>query len=159
MYVSHTATCRLLTEMKLFSSPCHRYIRLSFGPPMEDLDKGWDLWDTVVTLPTNVYQVWTRWNESYARVARRTTLLALAMPRRTDIELTSKHHARNAKYDFSHHVTVSYRVLFCMYQPAEKLKAQGTVNCTATNAGGACDLWQNMTQKHASAAPASSRLC
>jgi aspartate/methionine/tyrosine aminotransferase len=24
----------------LFNSPCHHYVRLSFGPPMEDLDKG-----------------------------------------------------------------------------------------------------------------------
>ncbi|EIM89782.1 PLP-dependent transferase [Stereum hirsutum FP-91666 SS1] len=26
----------------LFSSPCHHFVRLSFGPPMEDLDKGLD---------------------------------------------------------------------------------------------------------------------
>ncbi|KIK44800.1 hypothetical protein CY34DRAFT_802261 [Suillus luteus UH-Slu-Lm8-n1] len=26
----------------LFNSPCHHYVRLSFGPPMEDLDKGID---------------------------------------------------------------------------------------------------------------------
>lgn len=24
----------------LFNSPCHHYVRLSFGPPMKDLDKG-----------------------------------------------------------------------------------------------------------------------
>ena len=24
----------------LFSSPCHQFVRLSFGPPLEDLDKG-----------------------------------------------------------------------------------------------------------------------
>jgi hypothetical protein len=24
----------------LFSSPCHHFVRLSFGPPLEDLDKG-----------------------------------------------------------------------------------------------------------------------
>jgi len=24
----------------LFNSPCHHYVRLSFGPPIEDLDKG-----------------------------------------------------------------------------------------------------------------------
>jgi len=26
----------------LFNSPCHHFIRISFGPPMEDLDKGLD---------------------------------------------------------------------------------------------------------------------
>ncbi|KAH8099553.1 pyridoxal phosphate-dependent transferase [Cristinia sonorae] len=26
----------------LFNSPCHHYVRLSFGPPLEDLDKGLD---------------------------------------------------------------------------------------------------------------------
>jgi len=26
----------------LFNSPCHHYVRLSYGPPMEDLDKGLD---------------------------------------------------------------------------------------------------------------------
>ena len=25
----------------LFHSPCHHFVRLSFGPPMADLDKGW----------------------------------------------------------------------------------------------------------------------
>lgn len=24
----------------LFNSPCHSFVRLSFGPPIEDLDKG-----------------------------------------------------------------------------------------------------------------------
>jgi hypothetical protein len=24
----------------LFHSPCHHFVRLSFGPPLEDLDKG-----------------------------------------------------------------------------------------------------------------------
>lgn len=24
----------------LFNSPCHHFVRLSFGPPIEDLDKG-----------------------------------------------------------------------------------------------------------------------
>ncbi|KAH7107602.1 aminotransferase [Auriculariales sp. MPI-PUGE-AT-0066] len=32
----------------LFSSPCHHYIRLSFGPPMEDLDKGLDAMERVL---------------------------------------------------------------------------------------------------------------
>ena len=26
----------------LFHSPCHHYVRFSFGPPLEDLDKGLD---------------------------------------------------------------------------------------------------------------------
>jgi len=26
----------------LFHSPCHHFVRLSFGPPMADLDKGMD---------------------------------------------------------------------------------------------------------------------
>ena len=26
----------------LFSSPCHHFVRLSFGPPLESLDKGID---------------------------------------------------------------------------------------------------------------------
>jgi hypothetical protein len=26
----------------LFHSPCHHYVRLSFGPPLEDLNKGLD---------------------------------------------------------------------------------------------------------------------
>jgi len=26
----------------LFNSPCHHFVRLSFGPPMADLDKGID---------------------------------------------------------------------------------------------------------------------
>ncbi len=26
----------------LFNSPCHRFVRISFGPPMEDLVKGLD---------------------------------------------------------------------------------------------------------------------
>jgi DNA-binding transcriptional MocR family regulator len=26
----------------LFNSPCHHFVRLSFGPPLEDLDKGLD---------------------------------------------------------------------------------------------------------------------
>ena len=25
----------------LFNSPCHHFVRLSFGPPLEDLNKGW----------------------------------------------------------------------------------------------------------------------
>ncbi|OJA10209.1 hypothetical protein AZE42_05130 [Rhizopogon vesiculosus] len=32
----------------LFNSPCHHYVRLSFGPPMEDLDKGIDAIGRVV---------------------------------------------------------------------------------------------------------------
>ncbi|KAH7889531.1 pyridoxal phosphate-dependent transferase [Phlebopus sp. FC_14] len=32
----------------LFNSPCHHFIRLSFGPPMEDLDKGLDAMERVV---------------------------------------------------------------------------------------------------------------
>jgi hypothetical protein len=27
----------------LFSSPCHHFVRISFGPPLEDLDRGADL--------------------------------------------------------------------------------------------------------------------
>ena len=26
----------------LFNSPCHHFVRLSFGPPLKDLDKGLD---------------------------------------------------------------------------------------------------------------------
>jgi hypothetical protein len=26
----------------LFNSPCHHFVRLSFGPPLADLDKGLD---------------------------------------------------------------------------------------------------------------------
>jgi aspartate/methionine/tyrosine aminotransferase len=33
----------------LFKSPCHHFIRLSFGPPMEDLDKGLDAIERVLT--------------------------------------------------------------------------------------------------------------
>lgn len=29
----------------LFNSPCHHFVRLSFGPPLEDLDKGRVSWD------------------------------------------------------------------------------------------------------------------
>ncbi|KAG1903858.1 pyridoxal phosphate-dependent transferase [Suillus fuscotomentosus] len=32
----------------LFNSPCHHYVRLSFGPPMKDLDKGLDAIGRVV---------------------------------------------------------------------------------------------------------------
>ncbi|KAF8798126.1 PLP-dependent transferase [Phlegmacium glaucopus] len=32
----------------LFHSPCHHFVRLSFGPPMEDLDKGLDAIDRVL---------------------------------------------------------------------------------------------------------------
>ncbi|KAF7337977.1 hypothetical protein MVEN_02021300 [Mycena venus] len=32
----------------LFSSPCHHFIRISFGPPMEDLDKGMDAFARVL---------------------------------------------------------------------------------------------------------------
>ncbi|KAJ7256492.1 pyridoxal phosphate-dependent transferase [Mycena haematopus] len=32
----------------LFSSPCHHFIRISFGPPMEDLDKGLDAFARVL---------------------------------------------------------------------------------------------------------------
>jgi aspartate/methionine/tyrosine aminotransferase len=32
----------------LFNSPCHHYVRLSFGPPIEDLDKGIDAIGRVV---------------------------------------------------------------------------------------------------------------
>ena len=39
----------------LFNSPCHHFVRISFGPPLEDLDKG-DyftilLWCRVLTIP------------------------------------------------------------------------------------------------------------
>ncbi|KAJ2934946.1 hypothetical protein H1R20_g2136, partial [Candolleomyces eurysporus] len=32
----------------LFNSPCHHFVRLSFGPPIEDLDKGLDAIDRVL---------------------------------------------------------------------------------------------------------------
>ena len=32
----------------LFNSPCHHFVRLSFGPPMADLDKGLDAMDRVL---------------------------------------------------------------------------------------------------------------
>ncbi|KAJ7940225.1 pyridoxal phosphate-dependent transferase [Mycena leptocephala] len=32
----------------LFSSPCHHFIRISFGPPLEDLDKGMDAFTRVL---------------------------------------------------------------------------------------------------------------
>ncbi|TFK30053.1 aminotransferase [Coprinopsis marcescibilis] len=32
----------------LFNSPCHHFVRLSFGPPLEDLDKGLDAIDRVL---------------------------------------------------------------------------------------------------------------
>jgi aspartate/methionine/tyrosine aminotransferase len=32
----------------LFSSPCHHFVRLSFGPPLEDLDKGIDAIERVL---------------------------------------------------------------------------------------------------------------
>ncbi|KAF6764025.1 aminotransferase [Ephemerocybe angulata] len=32
----------------LFNSPCHHFVRLSFGPPLEDLDKGIDAIDRVL---------------------------------------------------------------------------------------------------------------
>ncbi|KAF9032099.1 PLP-dependent transferase [Hymenopellis radicata] len=32
----------------LFHSPCHSFVRLSFGPPLEDLDKGLDAMDRVL---------------------------------------------------------------------------------------------------------------
>jgi len=32
----------------LFNSPCHHFVRLSFGPPLEDLDKGLDAMDRVL---------------------------------------------------------------------------------------------------------------
>jgi len=32
----------------LFSSPCHHYVRLSFGPPLADLDKGIDAIERVL---------------------------------------------------------------------------------------------------------------
>ena len=32
----------------LFNSPCHHFVRLSFGPPMEDLDKGLDAIDRIL---------------------------------------------------------------------------------------------------------------
>ncbi|KAF8547483.1 PLP-dependent transferase [Imleria badia] len=32
----------------LFNSPCHHFVRLSFGPPLEDLDKGLDAIEKVV---------------------------------------------------------------------------------------------------------------
>lgn len=35
--ISHFLTSH---ATQLFASPCHHYIRLSFGPPMEDLDRG-----------------------------------------------------------------------------------------------------------------------
>nr|GAT49409.1 aminotransferase [Mycena chlorophos] len=32
----------------LFNSPCHHFIRISFGPPLEDLDKGLDAFERVL---------------------------------------------------------------------------------------------------------------
>lgn len=32
----------------LFNSPCHQFVRLSFGPPMQDLDKGLDAIDRIL---------------------------------------------------------------------------------------------------------------
>lgn len=32
----------------LFSSPCHHYVRLSFGPPLKDLDMGLDAIERVL---------------------------------------------------------------------------------------------------------------
>jgi len=32
----------------LFNSPCHHFVRLSFGPPLEDLEKGLDAIERVV---------------------------------------------------------------------------------------------------------------
>ena len=32
----------------LFNSPCHHFVRLSFGPPLEDLDKGLDAFARVL---------------------------------------------------------------------------------------------------------------
>jgi aspartate/methionine/tyrosine aminotransferase len=32
----------------LFNSPCHHYVRISYGPPMEDLDKGLDAMERVL---------------------------------------------------------------------------------------------------------------
>ncbi|KAG8772127.1 hypothetical protein FRC12_003238 [Ceratobasidium sp. 428] len=32
----------------LFSSPCHHFVRISFGPPLEDLDKGLDAIERVL---------------------------------------------------------------------------------------------------------------
>ncbi|KAJ6502121.1 pyridoxal phosphate-dependent transferase [Mycena sanguinolenta] len=32
----------------LFSSPCHHFVRISFGPPMEDLNKGMDAFERVL---------------------------------------------------------------------------------------------------------------
>ena len=32
----------------LFHSPCHHFVRLSFGPPIEDLDKGLDAIDRIL---------------------------------------------------------------------------------------------------------------
>jgi aspartate/methionine/tyrosine aminotransferase len=32
----------------LFNSPCHHFVRLSFGPPLEDLDKGIDAMERVL---------------------------------------------------------------------------------------------------------------
>ena len=38
----------------LFSSPCHHFVRLSFGPPIEDLDKGARLPDFPVRMLSNI---------------------------------------------------------------------------------------------------------
>lgn len=32
----------------LFNSPCHHFVRISFGPPLEDLDKGLDAIERVL---------------------------------------------------------------------------------------------------------------
>lgn len=34
--------CQAHTQRNLFESPCHHFVRLSFGPPMEVLDRGLD---------------------------------------------------------------------------------------------------------------------
>jgi aspartate/methionine/tyrosine aminotransferase len=47
----------------LFNSPCHHFVRLSFGPPLEQLDKGKLACDTSMSwLLTGFLQDWMLWS-------------------------------------------------------------------------------------------------
>ena len=40
--------CSPSHRRNLFNSPCHHFVRISFGPPLEDLDKGLDAFERVL---------------------------------------------------------------------------------------------------------------
>ena len=52
----------------LFNSPCHHFVRLSFGPPLEDLDKGTHILEC---LSLNLYRCLTIGLDAIARVIQR----------------------------------------------------------------------------------------